>query len=332
MTMANSAPSAPPGAAKPGSPNAPSAPGSPAKKPSHVSFNVHHYKAFAIIKFTPQIDAKEASAFEGCIPEIIQPTTSVLIFDLLIDQKVPPIWIRSMAKVAHFLNKASIKFRMVTVSPDHLNTLNTEGVLELFPVCSTLKQAVDELNQFEAQAAECKDVDAEFIHHLADAATYTMKVLCQLDVKISSEVTEKEGTEYPQHVMSRVDFKSEGFPGYLLLLAPMSFLEDLLARIVKKSGNTAYSKKQLAEFSVELLNVIYGRTKTLLSYRKYDFQMSMPYILAEIAPEKKRVNQDKRVTIVFQSEAGAFRVAVCPKDSSLIKFPPEEGKKDEGKK
>jgi chemotaxis protein CheX len=152
-------------------------------------------------------------------------------------------------------------------------------------------------------------VDAEFLKPFIEGTIETLSVQCSVPVKPGKpSVKGVDQVEFDIGIAGVINLTSEAFHGTILLAFGTQTFISIYNKMVGEDIKEL--NQEIQDGAAELLNIIYGHAKRILTAKDYKLDKAIPTVLMGEGMTVKHFGSSKAIVIPFESEFGPVLIEI----------------------
>lgn len=157
-------------------------------------------------------------------------------------------------------------------------------------------------------------LDPRFFKPFVDGTVRTLKVQCSLDTKLGTFFEKGTRPQPPFSIASVITLSSNVFNGTITLCFP----KEVFLKIMEKMLGEPYTEitPEVRDGAGELLNIIFGQAKTVLSDQGYKVDKAIPNVFTGEGIATAVLSSSPVIVIPFVSDVGEFQIEICAEPES----------------
>jgi len=155
-----------------------------------------------------------------------------------------------------------------------------------------------------------KRIDVEFINAFIEATIKTLTIQCGLKNVTPGKpaVVEKNIDGFVSGVVAIIGLRSAKFKGAIAVCFPepvfLSIMSKMLAEEFKELT------KELEDGAGEIVNIIFGQAKAVLSEKGYSIERAIPTVVSGKDVARMRFTPSPSILVPFETEVGKFWIEI----------------------
>lgn len=234
--------------------------------------------------------------------------------DLLItDYKMPSmngVQLVELISASKYFQKLPVIFMSAWIEEAKSSALKdrpfTEFISKPFNLNDLETMAINLINKRTKTSVKI-EADAKVMNAFIDASKNTLTTMAKLvKCQHNAPFILQPGQDLKTDVSGIIQMISAKFNGSLII----SFPSDTLLQVAGRMLDSKYDKMndEIAEAAGELLNIIWGQTRRILEYEKYDMKSAFPSVVTGAHHRIEQYEQVPTMVIPFTTECGDFYI------------------------
>jgi len=151
-------------------------------------------------------------------------------------------------------------------------------------------------------------MDIRFINPLLSSIVNVLSTMAALEAKPGKPVI-KQGVAAPGVVTGMIELKGAQATGSIAISLTRPVILDIARRMLRQEFDEV--DDMVVDLAGELANMMAGGGKAQLSEQGYEFDLTLPNVIAGTGHDINHTVNGPVVTIPFQAGTGEFFVEVC---------------------
>lgn len=152
-------------------------------------------------------------------------------------------------------------------------------------------------------------MDLNFIRPFIQSAIDVLRIQCSFSTTASKPFLKDEGPPYQTDIAAVIGLVSKSFNGSIAICFPEKIFLTLMSNML--SEECTEISRELEDGAAELLNIIFGRAKTILNEKNYAIEKAIPTIIRGKSLAVRHLTEAVTVVIPFEANMGTFYVEVA---------------------
>jgi chemotaxis protein CheX len=258
---------------------------------------------YGMLKFFGDLDPDLAKEFEKRIRAALESFTGDLVVDFSECGVIHPLWTRPLMQIATDVKKHQKRLRAVSPDPAHKSFFMNQGIATSFPLVPDHATAERELT-----TKKTGKIDVAFINPFLEGTVEVLKKQAGTAAKAGTLGTRDPALPLDGDVSGVIGLDSESFTGSVIISFPEKTYLGILSRMLGETHAAITPENR--DGASELMNIIFGFAKRVLSEQGHRIQMAIPTVVLGRSPPELPLSSGPRISIPFESDVGPFTVEI----------------------
>jgi CheY-specific phosphatase CheX len=155
---------------------------------------------------------------------------------------------------------------------------------------------------------------AQFFKPFIDGTRHVLEASCNLHAKPGKPylVSDGEGAALEVDISGVVALDSRAFKGFITIALPEATFLGMIFRMTgEQHSRIAELDEDLKSGASELMNMIFGHAKAILSEQGQDLHKAIPTLAYGRRPNVGPIHGAKSLLLPFEAEVGPFHIEFC---------------------
>ncbi|NCN27161.1 chemotaxis protein CheX [bacterium] len=151
--------------------------------------------------------------------------------------------------------------------------------------------------------------DVSFFKPFVLGAIQTLKVQCSTEVKGLKPFYKGEKEQPPFDIASIISLQSNAFVGTITLCYPANVFLHIMSKMLGEEFTEI--TEDLEDGASELLNIIFGQAKRVLTNEGYVIEKAIPTIIRGKDLRTRSQTKEKPIVLPFDAEVGELHIEIA---------------------
>ncbi len=151
--------------------------------------------------------------------------------------------------------------------------------------------------------------DLKVVRPFIQSVIEVLRIQCSFSTESGKPFLKDEGPKYQTDIAAVIGLVSKSFNGSVAICFPEKIFLTLMSNMVGEE--CTQMSRELEDGAAELLNIIFGRAKTILNESGFTIQKAIPTIVRGHSLAVRHLTQAVTIVIPFKTNMGDFHIEVA---------------------